>query len=229
MTTKIPWSTKELREGQLFLGKVVEAKMEMGKSFEGKEAREQMHVQIKPLDHTIEGAQGTGTYHDWYTPSELKNSKWGMMLDAYEAIGVKLRGPESLVGVMAFFEKKKDIKMGEDINPIKSFLCPVEPATEADVKKAAEGKAEHKTDAKPATKPAEEAEDEPVDKPASRASLETAFKEMATKLKEEGMTSGQMQRLAKRAGIGRRELNDFIEKMKKEGMKQEEDGTWVID
>lgn len=70
--TQIPWDANEATE--------------CPSCGTGGEEVKQLHLQIEPLDHEIEGA--TGAYHEWINSSERKDSKWVAFMEHLLAAGV---------------------------------------------------------------------------------------------------------------------------------------------
>jgi len=181
MAKKKIYKYSELKDGQSFVGRIEAVDWESG------DFGEQLHIQIKPLDHEISGE--TGLYHEWFKYSERKQSKWGTLTKALEDLNVNFSGPESLVG-KTFEWERKDIELGSFT--AKDTLIPTE--------LIGEEKAEYD------------------------------FTELKEKLGNEGMTSTQIERWARRKGIPKAELNKFMKGLEESGvLKKEEDGTYTIE
>lgn len=155
----------------------------------GGEDMKQLHVEIEPLDHQIEGA--TGAYHEWFTHSEQKTSKWMELMNHLLVAGVNVSKPgfteQDLVGQELTW-KRVDLKIGNFVS--KDARMPFKATAAA--KEAALGKG--KAAATGAVKSAS----------ASTAAPKKGAASPLVKLDSElakGMTEDQVKQFCKAAGI----------------------------
>ena len=205
---KHTWNVDELEEGQQFIGQIEEVEWADGNF------GEQLHVAIRPKDHEVKGA--TGCYHEWFSFSTKKNSKWGAWLGALKECGVTVKDDsemEKLKG-KTFVWQSKTIRFGEDkdgkVIEAKDLRLPVS-AVDASGKPTGMKKTEMVT-AKAVASPAK-----PID-----------FTELDGKLKEDGFTQGQIYKWAERKGVLKAEVNAYMEGLQKAGRLEEKDGVFVL-
>lgn len=113
MTEEV-WDFANMKEGQGFHGEVVSVEKKPS-DYGG----EQYELQIKPLDHEIKGK--TGCYHEWFSESDRRQSKFGEFIKALNSLGLKPKKDLSdLVGKKFMWEevtfpwKVKDKESGEE-------------------------------------------------------------------------------------------------------------------
>jgi len=189
-------SYNELEDGMKFVGRIVEA------SWEESKYGEQLHLQIEPLDHEIQGK--TGMYHAWYSYTTRKQSKYGEFLNRLEALGFADLSDDfsEIIGKDMEWERC-DIKVGNMVAT--DVLLPAVDGVSTDVVEQ--------------TKP----------KSVTPALSDDLAGELEQKLREMGMTKSQIDRWRRLKGITTTELNAHMEMLSDSGkLEVSDDGTYFL-
>lgn len=200
------WNADELEEGQQFVGTIEEVEWADGNF------GEQLHVAIRPKDHEVKGS--TGQYHEWFTFSTKKNSKWGAWLGALKECGVTVKDDSEMDKLKGktFVWQSKTIKFGEDkdgkVIEAKDLRLPIQ-AVDASGKPVGLKKSEAPKAAAAAGKPVD-------------------FSDLDAKLKEDGFTQFQIYKWAERKGVLKAEVNAYMEGLQKAGRLEEKDGLFAL-
>lgn len=108
---------EEMADGKTFIGEIVGCE-----DIEG-DYGPQVQIDIKPLDHEIQGE--TGCYHEWLPHSNSKNSKMGEFVNALNEAGVFPEDNKDLIGVKGEWEESELVFEGitdDEGNP-KTVKC----------------------------------------------------------------------------------------------------------
>jgi len=92
-------------------------------------SKERLHLQIRPLDHQIDGEGGSGAYPLYIPDSERKNSKWGFFKNKLKESGFLFsqlgEGGKGLLG-KTFIWRRETRKFFETQERETTMLVPVE-------------------------------------------------------------------------------------------------------
>lgn len=204
MTDKIIWDFDALKEGKEFVGEVTGADWEDNTDMNNRPVK-QLHLQVKPLDHEVHGIKGTGNYHEWFTFSDRKNSKWGIFTSTLKGIGVFVKSEKDLVGKKFVFTRKT-LDFGEEISKAKDVLLPLSSFTGT---------------IPPVTAPT-----------AAPVTVSTETKrnwdELHDTMEKMGMTEKQIRMWCTRNGISMKEVNEHMALLEADNTAYRDGDTWYV-